>query len=69
MSEQASPSSSGSPENNVNQRNDQVIEMPQMNRRYPQRARNRYGEDTFLKRGNYVACTVLHSSYVFCILV
>lgn len=46
VSEQASLSSSGSPENNVNQRNDQVIEPPQINRCYPQWAWNppdRYG--------------------------
>ena len=35
VNEPAPPSSLGSPEN-VNQRNDQGIELPRMNRRYPQ---------------------------------
>ena len=39
VNEHAPPSSLGSPDN-VNQRNDQGIELPEMNRRYPQGVRN-----------------------------
>ena len=37
--EPAPPSSLDTPENNTNQRNDQGIELPRVNRRYPQRVR------------------------------